>query len=219
MNTVLSHTARVSPDHALDILRTGGVLVFPTETFFGLGSRALDPDATARIFLIKHRSTMRSLPLIAGDMDQVHMVGRPSQAMLALTERFWPGPLTLIMPARLRTPDVITGGTGKVAVRISSHPVCAGLTLALGEPITSSSANISGQAPVTRGDDLDIELIRHVDGVLDGYPPPSGGLPSTLIEQSLTDPLVVYILREGAISSQSLREAGFCVQEKPEGLA
>lgn len=216
MHNVIPHTSRVSPDYALDILRTGGVLIFPTETFFGLGCRALDADAAARIFLIKHRSTMRSLPLIAGDMEQVHMVGRPSKGVDRLAELFWPGPLTIVMPARLRTPDLITGGTGKVAVRISSHPVCSGLTLALGEPITSSSANISGQPPVTGVAALDGELVRSVDGVLDGLPTPSGGLPSTLVEQSAQDSSVLYMLREGAVSRQQLEEAGFYVLVAPQ---
>jgi L-threonylcarbamoyladenylate synthase len=118
------------------------------------------------------------------------------------------------MPARLRTPDLLTGGTGKIAVRISSHPVCAGLTLTLGEPITSSSANISGQSPVTRVEDIDPQLVSSSDGVLDGQPAPDGGLSSTLIEQNEDDPAIFHILRPGAISAEELLGAGFTILPK-----
>ena len=118
----------------------GHPVIFPTETFFALGSRALDADATARVYRAKHRSTVRPLPLILGDWEQLDMIAKVHDELMPLLKRFWPGPLSVIFPARLRVPDILTGGTGRVAVRLSSHPVARALAQAVGEPITSSSA-------------------------------------------------------------------------------
>ncbi len=200
----------VSPDWAVAVVKSGGVLIFPTETFFGLGSRAMDADATARVFRIKRRSTMNPLPLVAADAAQLDLVCRMPDGFAELVSPFWPGPLSAVLPARLRTPEILTGGTGKVAVRITPHPVCRGLALAVGEPLSASSANISGRPPVTRAEDLDPDLVCGVDGVLDAPPAPEGGLPSTLIEP-LDDPRRIRILRAGAVSENALAQAGFVI--------
>jgi L-threonylcarbamoyladenylate synthase len=204
---------RVSPDGAAKRILSGGVVIFPTETFFGMGGRALDEDATARVFRIKRRSNMRPLPLIAGDEAQLEQVCRMPAELLPLLRAFWPGPLSVVLAARLRVPDILTGGTGKVAVRISSHPVCRELAMAVGEPLTASSANISGRAPAARAEDLDPDILDSVDGVLDAPPPPGGGEPSTLIEPQ-DNPRVVRILRTGAVTAPALEHAGFVVMRK-----
>ena len=129
---------------AAELMLDGHPVIFPTETFFALGSRALDADATARVYRAKHRSTVRPLPLILGNWEQLDMVAKVPDEFMPLLKRFWPGPLSVLFPARLRVPDILTGGTGRVAVRLSSHPVARALAEAVGEPITSSSANISG---------------------------------------------------------------------------
>lgn len=201
----------VSPDGAVDLIKSGGVVVFPTETFFGLGGRALDADVTARVYRIKRRSNMHPLPLIAGDESQLELICRIPDGLLPLLRAFWPGPLTAVLPARLRVPEILSCGTGTVAVRIPAHPVCRGLALAVGEPLSASSANISGKPPVTRAEDLDPDLIRGVDGVLNAPPAPSGGEPSTLIEPQADDPRRIRIVRPGVISAQSLAAAGFIV--------
>ena len=210
---VASNTG-VSPDGAVELIKTGGVVIFPTETFFGMGGRALDADATARVFRIKRRSSMRPLPLVAANEDQLDLVCRMPEGLLPLLRVFWPGPLTVVLPARLRVPEILNGGTGKVAVRIPAHPVCRGLALAVGEPLTASSANMSGALPVTRMEDLDPELVRGVDGVLDAPPAPNGGEPSTLIEPQ-DDPHIIRILRAGAVSAHELEAAGFVVLRNP----
>ncbi|MEG1610752.1 MAG: L-threonylcarbamoyladenylate synthase, partial [Bilophila sp.] len=142
---------------AAELMLDGHAVIFPTETFFGLGSRALDADATARVFRAKHRSTVRPLPLILGEWDQLDLVAKVPDAILPLLHQFWPGPLSVIFPARLRVPDILTGGTGRVAVRLSSHPVARALAQAVGEPITASSANISGRPAVVSAAELDKE--------------------------------------------------------------
>ena len=195
-------------ERAAALMRDGNPVIFPTETFFGLGSRTLDPDASAKVFLAKHRSNVRPLPLILGDWDQLETIAKIPEEILPLLRAFWPGPLSVILPARLRVPEVLTGGTGRVAVRISSHPVARALARAVGEPITASSANISGEAPVTAAADLNPKLCAAVSGVLDLPPAPAGGLPSTLVE--LEDG-ALRVLRKGSIPPEALETKGFRV--------
>ena len=200
----------VTLERAAERMRASEPVIFPTETFYALGSRALNSDATARVFVAKHRSTVRPLPLIIGHMSQLEQVAKVSPALLPLLERFWPGPLSVLFPAHLRVPDVLTGGTGRVAVRLSSHPVATALALAVGEPITSSSANMSGKAPVVDAEALDPELRASVSAVLDLPPVPSGGLPSTLVE---FEDGALRVLRPGAVSREALVQAGWTVLE------
>lgn len=212
----MQHASNIctTPDGAAALIKAGGVLIFPTETFFGMGSRALDADATAKVFRIKRRSNMRPLPLVAANEEQLDMVCRMPDGLLALLAPFWPGPLSVILPARLRVPEIVNGGTGKVAVRMSPHPGCHNLALAVGEPLTASSANISGAAPVTSVEALDPDLVQGVDGVFDALPAPGGGLPSTLIEPQ-EEPHMVRILRAGAVSRAQLEHAGFIIVPEP----
>lgn len=197
---------------AVELMLDGHPVIFPTETFFALGSRALDADATARVYRAKHRSTVRPLPLILGDWEQLDMIAKVHDELMPLLKRFWPGPLSVIFPARLRVPDILTGGTGRMAVRLSSHPVARALAQAVGEPITSSSANISGNPAVVSVNQLDEELIASVMGILDEPPVPAGGLPSTLVERMEDGRL--RLLRAGAVTSAQIAEAGFEVVEE-----
>ena len=183
---------------AVELMLDGHPVIFPTETFFALGSRALDADATARVYRAKHRSTVRPLPLILGDWEQLDMIAKVHDELMPLLKRFWPGPLSVIFPARLRVPDILTGGTGRVAVRLSSHPV--------------ARANISGNPAVVSVNQLDEELIASVMGILDEPPVPAGGLPSTLVERMEDGRL--RLLRAGAVTSAQIAEAGFEVVEE-----
>ena len=201
----------VNLKRAAELMLDGHPVIFPTETFFALGSRALDPDATARVYRAKHRSTVRPLPLILGDWDQLDLVAKVPDGIMPLLKQFWPGPLSVIFPARLRVPDILTGGTGRVAVRLSSHPVARALAKAVGEPITSSSANISGNPAVVSANQLDRELIASVFGILDEPPAPAGGLPSTLLE--LLDSGALRVLRRGTIPLEQITAAGYALEE------
>ncbi len=202
----------ISFDHAVELIRASIPVIFPTETLFGLGSRALDADASARVFRAKHRSTVRPLPLILGEWEQLDQIAKVPAFIMPLLERFWPGPLSVLFPARLRVPEILTGGTGRVAVRLSSHPVAAALARAAGEPITASSANISGRPAVRRASELDSELFDAVGGVLDEPPMPAGGAPSTLIE--VNEQRRITVRREGAISRRQLLDAGFPLENE-----
>ena len=198
----------IGPDLAAELMRAGQPVIFPTETFFGLGSRALAADASARVFRAKRRSTVRPLPIILGEWEQLDLITKAPDSVMPLLRRFWPGPLSIIFPARLRVPDILTGGTGRVAVRLSAHP--AARALAVGEPISASSANNSGTPAVTVAADLDPELVAAVSGVLDAPPAPAGGLASTLAEY-LGDN-VLRLLRDGPVTRADLEEAAFCVE-------
>ncbi len=215
MNTATETTnTTLTLEQAIALMKASSPVIFPTETFFGLGSRAFDPDASARVFRAKHRATVRPLPIILGDWNQLDLVAKVPDEVLPLLEQFWPGPLSVILPARLRVPEVLTGGTGRVALRLSSHPVAQALALGVGEPITASSANISGNAAVTRIDELDCELVQRVAGIVDGHPQPTGGLPSTLVE--MNEECKLILRRAGAISTDTLKKAGFTLLEEPD---
>ena len=195
----------------------GGLAAAPTETFFGLGCRADRADAVLRVFEAKRRKADMPLPVILGSAEQLELVAAPGPSLasdLADLSSFWPGPFTLLLPVRPGLPEALTGGTGRIALRVSSHPAARALAMACGFPIVSSSANISGRPPVTQAHELDPELIAFLrpglDGVLAPPPPspaPGGGLASTIAEALGGRRLLVR--REGALPLARLEEAGF----------
>ena len=195
-------------------LRLGGVLLYPTETFFGIGCRADLEDAVRRVFHCKRRSLSMPLPVILGSREQLELVACPGpelDADMTLLSRFWPGPLTLLLPAKSSLPDVLTGGSGSIAARVSSHPAARELALSCGFPIVSTSANISGRPAVTSVQALDSELLSALrpdtDGVYDAPPVPGGGEASTIVR-----PLggkALRLLRQGALPVSQLEKAGF----------
>lgn len=204
----------VSSDHPLDLasaarlLRDGQVVCYPTETFFAVGCSAYDVSAIMRVYVAKRRPDTMPLPVIIGNMDQLGMVTDISSTMIAdLAGRFWPGPLSILVTASTRIPAVLTGETGRVAVRLTPHPAAQALCCEAGMPIVSTSANISGREAVTCATDLDASLVRKTAGVLDMPPAPAGGRPSTLVE--IAGPGTVRVVRPGAIDSLSLQKAGF----------
>ncbi|MDA8077631.1 MAG: L-threonylcarbamoyladenylate synthase [Nitrospiraceae bacterium] len=186
---------------ARDMITAGGVIAFPTETFYGIGVRYDDADALQRLYALKRRSADKALPLIIGSRDLLPLVSCAADPLaLLLAERFWPGPLTILMGARRDLPDLITAGTGKVAVRIPGPSFALDLVRSLPFPITATSANISGSPPASDPEDV----LRYFDGMLDmlidaGTAP--GGRPSTIIEVIEGK---IALLREGAVSYESI---------------
>lgn len=166
---------------AVQALRAGGTVVFPTETVYGLGARALDAAAVAKIFEIKRRP--RFNPLI------VHLPSRESLATVAaevpdaarrLADAFWPGPLTLVLPKRPEIPDLVTAGLSTVGVRMPAHPVAIALLEALGEPIAAPSANRFTRLSPTCIEHAREQLGDEVDCYLDGGPC-AVGVESTIV--------------------------------------
>lgn len=193
-------------------IRKGLLVVYPTETFYALGCDALNIDAVDRVYESKQRSQWMPLPVIVGDMKQLAQVAVniPDLAAEAI-RRFWPGPLTVLLTASRRVPENLSGGTGKIAVRLSSHAGASLLCLESERPLVSSSANISGKPPVYAAKDLDPDITRQVDGgFLVFAPKPRGGLPSTIVECVKTSGTeALKVLRQGAVSLNELKDAGF----------
>lgn len=190
-------------------LREGKVVAFPTETFYGLACDALNPDAVGAVYTVKHRPYRLPLPVIIGERTQLAAIaGELSPLAGQLMDMFWPGPLSIILPALPEVPDLLTAGTGRIAVRHSSHPGAAELCRVSGLVLTASSANRSGVAPVTSPEDLDPEIMSQIEGVYAAKPMPGGGAPSTIVD-ILADGRgeTVRVLREGAVSAARLGES------------
>lgn len=182
---------------AAELIRRGGLVAFPTETVYGLGANALDAGAVRRIFEVKGRPS--TSPLIV-HVDSIGMAQRyvaawPDAAQ-KLAERYWPGPLTLVLPKRAEVPDVVTAGLATVGVRVPAHQVALDLIAAAGVPIAAPSANrFTGLSP-TRAGHVRESLGDAVDMVLDGGPC-AVGIESTVVSLCGAEPI---ILRPGMIS-------------------
>ena len=189
---------------AARFLRNGGVLVFPTETFYGLGCLAANAEAVARVYQLKQRPVHKPLPLLAAYAAQVDAVAELAAMPKGLLT-FWPGPLTVLLPARPCLPPALVNGQGLAAVRVTPHPLAAQLAEQAGGALTASSANLSGGAPVCSPDTLDPALLEALRRMAQGMtcpagcaaqaaktavplplalggPLPAGGLPSTVVE-------------------------------------
>lgn len=180
---------------AARVLRAGGLVVYPTETFYGLGALASAGAALDRLAAAKLRPEGKPLPLLAADRAQVEAVAVLDGRAERIAARFWPGPVTLVLPARPGLHDALTGGTGTVGVRVAGSEVARALAAAAGGALVSTSANPSGGPPPARAEDLDPALAARIDHVLDGGPTP-GGLPSTVVA---VGPGGLQLLRPGAV--------------------
>jgi L-threonylcarbamoyladenylate synthase len=189
-------------DEAVAILRSGGLVAFPTETVYGLGARALDSAAVARIFVAKGRPAAH--PIIAHVLDENgarKMAAEWSELASALARAFWPGPLTIVAPKRPEISAELTGGGNSVGIRAPSHRVARALIAALGEPIAAPSANrFQGISP-TLASHVVKSLGDRVDLILDGGAC-SRGIESTVVSISRTNE--IHLLRPGSISIEAL---------------
>ncbi|MBI4632763.1 MAG: threonylcarbamoyl-AMP synthase [Deltaproteobacteria bacterium] len=183
---------------AVRIMEEGGVIVYPTETFYGLGANAEDEEAVERIFLIKGRDAGSPLPVIIGSEKELALFTEeiPPKARLLMRE-FWPGALTLVFRASPRIPVRLTAGTGKIGIRISSHPLAAMLAKSMAHPLIATSANPSGSPSCTRAREVIRCLGDRIDAVIDGGET-AGGHGSTILDVTVDPPA---LLREGAIPS------------------
>ena len=181
---------------ALAWLRQGRAIVFPTDTFYGIGADATNPRAIALLFALKGRMAASALPFIAASRAQVEAwCGALTGASARLADG-WPGPLTIVLDAPSVVDRAALGGAGTIAIRVPDHPVARALALVWGAPLPATSANRSGAAPARTVDALD--AIADEPGVLviDAGPAP-GGAPSTIVDARGGTPTLV---REGAIA-------------------
>jgi L-threonylcarbamoyladenylate synthase len=189
----------VSPEsiaEAAEVLRNGGIVAYPTETVYGLAVDPFSEEALRAVMQAKGRpETNPILCVIAGAPQLETLVGEVTPEARHCMDRFWPGPLSLVLPRKAGVPDLLTAGTERVCVRCPDHETARALCTAFGGPITSTSANLSGEPPVSTLDDL---MLDGIALALDAGPlPPS--LPSTVY-----DPDSGQVLREGAIAAADL---------------
>jgi L-threonylcarbamoyladenylate synthase len=193
-------------------LSEGRLVVYPTETLYGLGCDAMNPDAAAAVFWVKRRALTLPLPVVIGSMSMLDQLAYVNDYARELMDVFWPGPLTIVLPARKEVPDILTGRSRRVAVRFSSHPAACELCMAIGKPLVASSANISGNPAVARREALDPALVQGVAGLYVSGPEPAGGPPSTVVDTfEDSGGGGIKILRFGAVKEEDLGKAGFRV--------
>jgi L-threonylcarbamoyladenylate synthase len=189
---------------AVEALRRGEVIVFPTETFYGLGAAALDGAAVERVVSLKGRSPENPISVIIADQNMLKsLVDEIPSLALRLMERFWPGPLTLVFRAKKGLPEPLLNREGGIGVRISSHPIAARLTHGLGKPLTATSANPSGKEPARTLDEAKSYFSGRIRLFVDG-----GRLTGT--KGSTVADITggrLKIIREGAIDSTELQKA------------
>lgn len=190
-----------APRRAIEALRQGQVIVYPTDTVYGLGCRVDEETAVQRIFAIKHRPPTEPLPVLLADAAQLDDYARGvGPAARRLITRFWPGALTLVVQRSDRVPLTVTGGGNTVALRVPGHPLPRALVRALGVPIVGTSANSHGMAPPATAQLAVFDLGDRVDLVLDGGRAPLGR-ESTVVDVTGDVPRLV---REGAIPAPDL---------------
>lgn len=186
---------------ALSTLAAGEAIVYPTETFYALGVDALSPAALDRLFAIKGREPDKPIALIAADAAMAFALAcEVSARARRLAKAFWPGPLTLVLPAREGIPAALIGPGGGVGVRVSSHPIALALAAGLGRPISATSANLAGQPPAVELEAARRALGGKVKVLVDGGRL-NGGAPSTVVAVNRDR---ISIIRSGAIGEREL---------------
>jgi L-threonylcarbamoyladenylate synthase len=189
-------------NRAGEILRDGGLVVFPTETVYGLGGNAMDPTAASKIYSAKGRPSDNPLIVHIADPRDVDLVARACPLYYALAKAFWPGPLTVILPKLSVVPDQVTAGLDTVAIRCPSHPVARALILAAGVPVAAPSANLSGSPSPTCFSHVYHDMNGRVDAILDGGAC-EVGVESTIVKIEEDESLT--LLRPGAITPEMLK--------------
>lgn len=191
-------------DKAAAVVKSGGIVIFPTRTLYGIGVDAFNKEAVARVFRIKQRAAQNPLSVLIRSTDAVAtLAAKIPLAAVKLMAAFWPGRLTIVFSARPNVLSSLTAGTGKIGIRVPEHPVAVGLVESLNCPLTGTSANLSGQPGADSVDQLPEELIRNVDLVIDAGKL-KGGIGSTVVDVSVNPPV---ILREGEVSRNELFRA------------
>ena len=184
------------------IIQRGGIVAVPTETFYGLGVNPFDPAALARLTAVKGRPPSAPILVLVATLHDLSLFAlQVPEAASILIDAFWPGALTILFPARPSVPSAVTGGSGRVGLRLSSCQPLRELLDRVG-PLTGTSANRTGAAPARTAREVQDSLGHDVDAILDAGPTP-GGLPSTVVEAD--DGL--RIIREGAIPRAAIQAA------------
>ena len=199
------HPAPDAVSTAAELIQRGGVVAIPTDALYTLVADPVNLHAVGRVFKAKGREAQRSLPLLIPDLFMAEELAKELTARFYLLARhFWPGPLTVIVPASAKVPLKVTGGTGRLAMRQSKSPVVNLLLEKLAQPIVATSANISGEPTARSGIEVFASMDGAVDLVLDGGTATGGG--STTID--ITEPYW-QIIKQGSISEREIQD---CLQ-------
>jgi L-threonylcarbamoyladenylate synthase len=183
---------------AAELLRTGGIVAFPTETVYGLGADALDATAVVKIFEAKRRPAWDPVIVHVCDRRMLEQVAHISATAAALVDAFWPGPLTLLLPRTRAVPDVVTSGRELVGVRMPAHSIALELIREAGVPIAAPSANLFGKTSPTTAAHVLEDLDGRIDAVLDG------GATSVGVESTVLDVGAMTIYRPGAVTAEMI---------------
>jgi L-threonylcarbamoyladenylate synthase len=186
---------------AAEIIAGGGIVAYPTETFYGLGADATNEKAIENIFAVKGRNFKNPISLIIGQADDINpLVKDVPQTAKKLMAALWPGALTIVFSAADIVSPLLTAGSGKIGLRVSSHPIAMGIVQKLKRPLTATSANLSGAPECTRASEVAEQIGDKIDAIIDlGDTPGTAG--STIVDVTCRPPV---ILREGAISRKNI---------------
>ena len=186
---------------AASVLRKGGLVAFPTDTLYALGADASNPLAVRRVFAAKGRSLRSPIPLLVADLRMaIQLVGELPEAAVRLAERYWPGPLTLVLQAPRGICALLTAGTGRIGLRVPDAAVALALIRHFGSPVTGTSANRSGGNNPLDAHEVLRQLGDQVDLILDGGPVAEGS-PSTVVDVTISPPVIV---RQGPIEQEEI---------------
>ncbi len=194
-------SGRIALRHAGDVLLSGGVVAFPTESFYGLAVDITNDKAIEKLFSLKQRDRNNPILILLPEKEELkkYVACIPEKAV-KLINAFWPGGLTLVLNAGCNISPLLTADTSKIGVRLSSHPVATGLARSIGRPITGTSSNISGRPPCTGADEVYDVFGESIDLIIDNGPT-AGGKGSTILDVTV-DPYV--IIREGMVSGEDI---------------
>jgi L-threonylcarbamoyladenylate synthase len=189
-------------EQILTFLHAGGVIAFPTDTAYGLGADPFNEGAVRRIFEIKGRPETKPILVLVNSMEMANRVATLSDRATALAKRFWPGPLTMILPAHESVPSAVTAGTGTVGVRWADAPLAYRLIAGFQGPITATSANLAGMPSAVTVAEVREQLGESIDLIIDGGTLPERG-GSTLLDLTT---IPARLLREGPIAKAELSD-------------
>ncbi|HEU18905.1 MAG TPA: threonylcarbamoyl-AMP synthase [Deltaproteobacteria bacterium] len=183
-------------EHAAAIITRGGIIAYPTETFYGLGTDGENEASVEKLFAIKGRDFNKPIPLIISGRNHVtKLAAAVPESAERLMDRFWPGGLTLLFEALPYLSTRLTGGTGKIGIRLSSNVIATGLAVLLGGALTATSANLSGQEECVSADEVMDKLGSKINAIIDGGTTP-GKKGSTIVDITTDPPIMI---REGII--------------------
>jgi L-threonylcarbamoyladenylate synthase len=191
-------------DRAVQLLKAGALVAFPTDTVYGVGASVWNGAAVAQLYTAKLRPAGKAIPVLLADPAELPLVasGLP-RGFERLAATFWPGALTLVVPKAPGIPDEVTGGGASIAVRVPDHRLARALIRAVGAPLATTSANLSGQPSPVTAQDVAAQLGGRIALILDGGPCP-GGVASTVVDLTGPEPVIV---REGPITLEQIQAA------------